>query len=203
MTEATGQQPRKQHTVPASYLVAFARGEKITVVDRSSLFKRQQVAGRVTIQRDFYAPRELRQVSVNDAYFLEKQMSKVEGESKTVLDRVRRGTWPLVPADRDVLCAFAALQNLRTEARRGQLVKELSTRIITPGSRLSLGARKKASIANRPDGRDQWRVWKYGPETLVATDSWMHVRHIQDIFLSVAMKKSPLVAMCESPVVAN
>lgn len=110
--------PRKQHTVPNSYLVRFAdSNSRVWVYDREKKELRKQPTEDTTIEPNFYT---YRNKNGDKNYSIETDLfgKSIEPRASRIIDNLVKGNLPNFTDNRRDLCEFVTMQYLRSTAFR-------------------------------------------------------------------------------------
>lgn len=140
---------KRHHTVPKFYLRGFAdENERIATVPLSGQKPFIQSITKTATENRFYSlPGH---PDGDDAF--EKALSQLEGATARIIEEIKRGVWPLSPADRFTLGYFIAIQVARSPVQRRN-----SEQLAADVARMEIGLGGKENVkgwAKRKLGRD-------------------------------------------------
>lgn len=140
---------KRHHTVPKFYLRGFAdENERIATVPLSGQKTFTRSITKTATENHFYSlPGH---PDGDDAF--EKALSELEGATARIIEEIKRGIWPLSPADRCTLGEFIAIQVARSPVQRRN-----SEQLAADIARMEIGLGGKENVkgwAKRKWGRD-------------------------------------------------
>ncbi|HRN29426.1 MAG TPA: DUF4238 domain-containing protein [Terrimesophilobacter sp.] len=175
---------KRHHTVPKFYLRGFAdENDQIATVPLSGEKPFTRSITKTATENHFYSlPGH---PDGDDAF--EKALSQLEGATARIIEEIKRGVWPLSPADRFTLGEFIAMQVARSPVQRRN-----SEQLAADMARMEIGLGGKENVkgwAKRKWGRDLTdqeaeQVWKQAtqpdgpPITLARPDLIEHMAKV-------------------------
>jgi len=133
--------PKRHHYLPKFYLDNFCRNRFLWVFDRKKNEYRQQTPVNTAVKRRYYTITDSKGIHHND---IEKVLSKIEGKSKSILDKIEQHS-QIDLEEKTILAIFVALLHTRVPGFE-QLIDGQTEKLIKYLGKFSVPNIEKAKV---------------------------------------------------------